>query len=357
MPVLYLTTPGSTLLRHRGALLIEAGEDRRSLGPLVQIDRACVFGAVSITPSALNLLLGAGCTIAFFTQTGRLKGMLARPGTGDTRVRLAQGGAAGMQDLRVRLAAGVVHRKLRALHALLAERHRRAPDEALRRGCGRLAARLRRIGAGASLAELRGLEGAATAAYYQALAGCFTGAVGFAGTRSRRPPRDPANALLSFLYTLLTAEAADVLAAYGLDPALGFLHGYRAGRASLACDLVEPFRSLAADRLALRLFNRNELRPEHFSTAEQTGVRLTPDGLRLVLAAYETLMQEPAPAYVAAALGPDDGADDDAAGPSLPGTLPGLRGMLHLHARRLRGTLLARVNVDDLMPTDLPGAA
>lgn len=340
MPALYLSTPGSVLRRARGRLYVDLGGERHALGPLAHIERVCVMGAVTLTPPALNLLLGSGCTVVFLTRTGRLKGVLARPATGDTRGRLAHVYAAGRPELRLRLAADRVRRKTEAMRALLAERHRRTPTEALRKAVRRLDRYAAGVTAARTVESLRGLEGTATAVYYRAFAGLFTGPLAFPGRRSRRPPRDPVNALLSFLYVLLTAEAAEVLTVYGLDPALGFLHSYRAGRPSLACDLVEPFRPLAVDRLVLRLCNRHEVRAEHFAADGQGGVRLTPAGMPVVLSAWETLLQEQVPAYAAAALAvsPD--------GPAGAPVLTGLRGLLHAHGRDLRTTLLGAADLE-----------
>lgn len=145
--------------------------------------------------------------------------------------------------------------------------------------------------------------------------------------RSKRPPRDPFNALLSFLYTLLTAEAADALAATGLDPALGFLHAYRAGRASLACDLIEPYRSLAVDRLVVKLFNNSELAAEDFEDDPAHGTRMREETLRRVIAAWEAHLTADAPAYVVEGLG---GMAVDAVGDVQPSSL---RALLHRDAR------------------------
>lgn len=340
MPVLYLTTPQSTLRRQAGRLLVEADGLLRPIGPIAHVERVCVMGAVSITPPALNLLLGAGCTVVFLTRQGRLKGLLARPATGEARGRLAQAHAVTQPAQRLALAGATVSRKVRAMRALLAERHRRDPSEALRSARLRLDRAAHRLPRATSTAALRGLEGAATAAYYRALATCFTGPLAFSGRRSRRPPRDEANALLSFLYVLLVQEASDALAVHGLDPSLGFLHDYRAGRPSLACDLAEPFRPLGVDRLALHLLNRAELRPEHFGEARGGGVHLHPDALPTVITAWETWLQAPVPAYAAAALTPSG---PDAAVPA------GLRGLLHRHARAVRARLLASTDVDALL--------
>jgi hypothetical protein len=112
------------------------------------------------------------------------------------------------------------------------------------------------------------------------------------GDRNRRPPLDPLNALLSYLYTLLRFDAAGALAAHGLDPAVGFLHRDRPGRESLALDLQEEFRAPYADRLALSLVNRQQIRLDHFRTLETGAILLTDDGRKEVLVAWQKRKQD-----------------------------------------------------------------
>ncbi len=343
MPVLYLTTQGSTLARDGGRLVLQTEAGAQPLLPIALVERVCVLGAVALTPAARSLLLGYRVPVSFLTRRGRLKGSMARHASGASRVGLAQAVAVTLPALTGTWAERAVRRKCGAMEALLAERARRQPSPVLRRALGRL----RLAGAGVETARtcdaLRGVEGAASAAYYRAFRHLFTGELAFSGTRSRRPPRDPVNALMSLFYTLLVAEAADALAAHGLDPGLGFLHAYRAGRPSLACDLVEPFRSLAADRLVLQLCNRRELFDGDFQVQPDGGFRLTDSALPRVLTAWEAHLQAPVPAYVAAALALP-GAEA-----VVPDTALSLRLLLHAHARATRAGLLAAVDVDRLL--------
>ena len=110
--------------------------------------------------------------------------------------------------------------------------------------------------------------------------------------RSRRPPLDPVNALLSFLYTLLTHDVRSALESVGLDSFVGFLHRDRSGRAGLALDLMEELRPFVADRLALSMINRKQIREEHFRNTETGAVYLNDDGRKIVLTAYQAKKQE-----------------------------------------------------------------
>jgi CRISP-associated protein Cas1 len=137
--------------------------------------------------------------------------------------------------------------------------------------------------------QLRGAEGEAGQTYFAVFDHLIRGdkPLFTFGGRSRRPPMDPTNALLSFLYVLLTADLRAALEATGLDPAVGFLHSDRPGRPSLALDLVEEFRPFFADRLALSLINRKQLSEGSFRRLENGATLLSDDGRKLVITAYQ----------------------------------------------------------------------
>lgn len=159
-----------------------------------------------------------------------------------------------------------------------------------------LAATLRTLGSAATFPvdELRGMEGDAARAYFGAFDALITPddtSLHFSG-RSRRPPLDPVNAVLSFLYTLLTHDCAGALESVGLDPAVGFLHADRPGRPSLALDLVEEFRAPLADRLALSLLNRRQLRERHFDRTASGAVWLSDVGRKIAIQAWQERKRE-----------------------------------------------------------------
>jgi CRISPR-associated protein Cas1 len=146
------------------------------------------------------------------------------------------------------------------------------------------------IGAVSSLESLRGIEGSAARAYFDLLMRCNRSDLRFEG-RKKHPPTDPVNALLSLGYALLTRELEGLLEAAGLDPTVGFYHQPDGDRPSLACDWVEEFRHAIVDRLVLALINRGTLTARDFQDPDtRQGVRLTPDGLRKMLSAYEKSM-------------------------------------------------------------------
>jgi CRISP-associated protein Cas1 len=144
------------------------------------------------------------------------------------------------------------------------------------------------------LDRIRGIEGIAASVYF----GVFDSLISvhkehfFFKERSRRPPLDNVNALLSFLYTLLVHDVESALEGVGLDPAVGFLHRDRPGRPSLALDLMEEFRAYLADRLALSLINRQQIKPEGFTKSESGAVVMTDDTRKEVLMAWQKRKQE-----------------------------------------------------------------
>jgi CRISPR-associated protein Cas1 len=153
----------------------------------------------------------------------------------------------------------------------------------------KLLACAQRAAAADTVDVVRGREGEAAAVYFEHFPLCIRREEPefVFVSRSRRPPLDATNALLSFLYVLVVHDCRAALESVGLDPQMGFLHTDRPGRASLALDIAEEFRAPLADRVALTLLNRRQLHPRDFERREQGGVYLTDDARKVVLAAYQ----------------------------------------------------------------------
>ena len=170
-----------------------------------------------------------------------------------------------------------------------------ADAAALSSAADHLAASLRATESSVDLDVLRGVEGEAARCYFEAFTRLIVASQrdAFAMTaRSRRPPRDRINALLSFLYTLLTHDCRSAAEAVGLDSQVGFLHALRPGRPALALDLAEEFRAFLADRLALSLINRRQIDADDFVVREGGAVSLKDDARREVIVAWQTRKQE-----------------------------------------------------------------
>jgi CRISPR-associated protein Cas1 len=174
---------------------------------------------------------------------------------------------------------------------LLREVRNHGENTALNSAAERLAISLRRVKHASTVAEAMGMEGEAAATYFSVFNELLRGS-GFAfGGRIRRPPTDPVNALLSFVYSLITQECVSALQGVGLDPFVGFLHKDRPGRASLALDLLEEFRASWADRFVLTLINRRQVQLKDFITEASGAVRLTDEARKNLLVAYQERKQ------------------------------------------------------------------
>lgn len=190
------------------------------------------------------------------------------------------------------MARAIVHGKVRNGRAVINRYQKNNPEESFAETLDRLDQIIAKIERQTTVPSLMGTEGSATAMYFQAYGRMFRQELRFE-VRTRRPPKDPVNAVLSLGYTLLTNEILALLIAQGFDPYIGFLHGVVYGRPSLALDLTEEFRHPLVDRLTLNLFNNQMLTAEDFRPVEGEGIYLTPAALKTYLQYYERRMREP----------------------------------------------------------------
>lgn len=290
---LYVQTQG-TYLRLEGETLVAEVEDRKQQVPLHHLGGLVVFGNVLVSPFLLARCARDGRSLVWCSRSGRFEGRLAGPVSGNVLLRRAQHEALEDAEWSVEIARQVVRGKVRAQRMVLARAARRdGAAPALQDAAEALTALGRQARDLVSVEQLRGVEGQAAAVYF-AHFDALIRADGFSfSTRTRRPPLDPVNALLSFLYSLLTRECEAALESVGLDPQVGFLHVLRPGRPALALDLVEEFRPWWGDRLALRLINRQQIRAEHFEPRPGGAVYLSEEGRKTVLTAHQERKQEP----------------------------------------------------------------
>ena len=293
--VLYVTHQGARIHRSDGMIAVTIDDQRIERLPIDTLDRILVFGNVQITTQAIALLLSHGVNVSFLSASGRFRGQLTSPESGNVFVRLAQHERYHDTAFRERFARNLIADKIRESRVLLMRHARNHKDFAAEiqqaaRELRELTHRLRTI---PTTETLRGLEGAAAAAYFRAFGKMVRGPFNFEG-RSRRPARDSVNALLNLGYTLVGQEISDRLETVGLDPRIGFLHGVRYGRRSLALDLIEPHRVRVVDRITLSLINRRSFLPDDFfDQGGRQGVRLKPPAFRRYLSSFENAMNEP----------------------------------------------------------------
>ena len=291
---LYVTTEGAGLRKDGENLVAEVDGSERARVPLHMLGSVVVFGAIYVSPPLIQACASAGITIVLLDRAGRFQARVEGPVSGNVLLRREQYRVSDAPDDIVRsIVSGkianqrtVLQRALRDHGLDIAVDRREAIEAAVKR----LGMILQRVGLSDERAELlRGAEGEAGHVYF----GVFNdlirvpdAGIVFRG-RSRRPPLDPVNAVLSFLYTLLVHDCRSAAESVGLDPAVGFLHRDRPGRPSLALDLMEELRPVLADRLALALFNRRQIGAKDFVRQDNGAVLLGDDGRKTVLQAWQ----------------------------------------------------------------------
>lgn len=292
MPSLHLSTPGVRARLEGGRLVItppeaEGGQPHAVL--LHDIERVFVGEHTAISLAALAELLRRGLPIVVIESHGDVLGFFERPAPLRT-VRRAQYRRADDPAFCLAAATVLVEAKIlnqrRVLQRLAANRDD-AEVTPLLLHLGRLADE---AVASASLATLRGYEGTAAGRYFEAYGSFFPASAPFE-RRSRRPPHNPANAILSYTYTLLAAECEALLHTLGLDPAVGCYHEPAENRPALALDLIEPFRAPVADAMALDLLSHGTLHPKHHFDSRDGGCFLNADGRKRFFVAYERRLE------------------------------------------------------------------
>ena len=272
---------------------VEAGDETLLRVPLHHLGSIVCFGRVSVSPAAMAQCAEDQRDLVFLSRSGRFRAKVVGPTSGNVLLRLAQHQAYQNPDQGTAIARNVVAAKIQNSRVLLMREARQTDDkeaeEALRDAAKALAGTIQGLPKAHDMDVIRGNEGYAGAAYFSAFDhlirtpdSTFT----FSG-RNRRPPRDPANALLSFLYSLVRIECQAACEGVGLDPQIGFLHAIRPGRPSLALDLLEELRAMLADRLALNLINRRQLTSRHFLQTTGGGISLNDEGRNILLVAYQ----------------------------------------------------------------------
>lgn len=295
---LYVTLPESYVHLDNNTVRLEVEHETRLRVPLHHLGAVVCFGQVSVSLPLMHRLAEDGVALVLLDANGRFKARLEGAVSGNVLLRQAQYRLAGDSSFAIGVARNCIAGKVRNCRQVLLRgaRESKAEDDAavLARGANDLAASLRALPAAGDLDTLRGIEGEAARQYFAALNYLIrpTAREDFRmDGRTRRPPRDRVNALLSFLYSLLMNDCRSAIEAAGLDPQIGFLHAVRPGRAALALDLMEEFRSFA-DRLALSLINRGQIGADGFVEREGGAVLLGGDARKAVLVAYQERKQE-----------------------------------------------------------------
>ncbi len=295
---LHVMTQGAYLHRDGETVSIKIGGEQKLRIPVHTLEGLVCWGQVSCSPPVLALCCEKGVGISFLTENGRFLARVQGPVSGNVllrrgQYRMADGGTQALPLVRTLVTAKIANSRVVLL------RGAREITDPTRGATLRAAAdRLSWIGLDANRAatidEARGHEGAAGQVYFSVFDDLIVGdRENFQfGGRSRRPPLDRVNALLSFLYALLRHDIESALESVGLDPAVGFLHTDRPGRPSLALDMMEELRAALADRVALTLINRRQVQASGFLQADGGGIVLEDNTRKAVVTAWQTRKQD-----------------------------------------------------------------
>ncbi len=296
---LFVTTQGAYLAKNGAAVVVRAEEETKLRIPLHNLDGIVCFGRVGLSPALMAACAEAGVSISLLTEEGRFQAAVIGFTPGNVLLRRQQYRAADEEATSLALARTIVLAKLANCRTVLLRAARDATGsdrvESLQSAARRLVATVSEIQQADSLDQVRGFEGEAATSYFGAFNDLVSGdSETFRYTRrTRRPPLDPLNALLSFVYTLLMHDIRSACEACGLDAAVGFLHRDRPGRPGLALDLMEEFRPWIADRLVLSLINRRQVTSSGFQTLETGAVVMDDATRKAVLVAWQERKRDP----------------------------------------------------------------
>lgn len=288
---LYIQTPGASLhLDHDTVRVVIPDNPQRHVLPLRRLESIVVMGNIQISSQLMSRCAEDGRPIVWMSGGGRFLNRTDGPTRGNVLLRHAQHLAHAEPSARLRIAQACIAGKIQNSRQVVLRGARDATTHQarLREIAQALADAVDTLPATADVEEVFGVEGNAARVYFEAFALMLrkdTGLV-FPG-RVKRPPTDPANALLSFLYGLTRSIVHGACEQVGLDPYVGFLHGLRPGKPALVLDLMEEFRPFTADRLALTLINRKQVRTDHFEALPGGAVQLTEKGRKEVLTQWQ----------------------------------------------------------------------
>ena len=295
---LYVLTQGSYLRLDHETVKIEIEGKTQSQVPLHHLGSIVCFGNVLVSSGLMARCAEDGRTIVLLDNNGQFRARVEGPVSGNVLLRRAQHETLSSADGTAAIARNIVAGKIQnARHVVLrGGRESGNPEESaiLGRTARKLASCLSILSTCKDLEQIRGIEGDAARAYFETF-NCLIKADRETfrfETRNRRPPRDPTNALLSFVYALLLNDCIGAIEGVGLDPQVGYLHALRPGRASLALDLMEELRPVIADRLTLTLINRRQITAGDFDERPGGAVYLNDRGRREVIVAYQKRKQE-----------------------------------------------------------------
>ncbi len=294
---LFVTTQGSYLAKDGETVAVRIEKEVKLRIPVHTLESIVCFGNVGCSPFLMGFCAERDVAISYLTENGRFLARVQGPVSGNVLLRREQYRRADDLDFSARISRSFLTGKVANSRTVLKRAQRdhgdKVDNEAIDGAVKRLGTSLKRLQDDLDLDMIRGVEGDAAHIYFGVFDHLVTRGKDafYFHQRSRRPPLDRVNCLLSFLYTLLAHDVRSALECTGLDPAVGFLHRDRPGRPGLALDMMEEFRPMA-DRLALSLINLGQLQKKDFTISEAGSVRMKDDARKTLLVSYQKRKQD-----------------------------------------------------------------
>lgn len=290
MSVLYVKEQGTCIRKKNECLVVSKGTDTLLQMPIANLNNVAVIGNVQITSQALYMMMTKGVDINYFTRSGKYLGCTAAEVSRNVFLRLAQYEVYHDLEHRLDFARKIVDNKILNQISIIQRYPFQNTEYDRKADMDKMEEYRRKLPDKKTSNEVLGVEGICSNIYFGAFGKMFRCEFEFHG-RNRRPPKDPINAIVSLGYTFLTKEVSNALEAESFEMYLGFLHGIRYGRKSLALDMVEEFRQPVVDRLVIRLFNKRMITKYDFSM-EDDQILLNEEGFKKFCKEFERWMTD-----------------------------------------------------------------
>lgn len=291
MSVVYVREQNAVVRKQGELLRVTVGEDVLFTIPLANLEQLVLMGNAQLTTPAAILLLRTGVDVVFMSRYGKYRGRLVAMESKFAQLRHAQLRLCDDEGKCLHIATQIVTGKVNNQRVVL--QRRASEDSRTAQALDGMMRMLRMAGQATTLDQLRGYEGKAAAYYFDGIKTFFASEWGFK-VREYFPPPDPANALLSFAYTLLLKDVEAKIQLVGLDPYLGFFHTLGYGKPALALDVMEEFRPTISDVVVLNLVHSEQVTLDDFewTNEQEFPVRMSREAVDKVVAAYEQRLED-----------------------------------------------------------------
>ncbi len=295
---LFVSTQGTYLSKDGESVAVKIEGKIKLRIPILTLGSIVCFGNVTCSPYLMGFCAEKGVSISFLTEYGRFLARVAGPVSGNVLLRREQYRKADDENISTSIAESIITSKLINTRAVIERTLRdhggKINITSLKKASASIKSSIRTISSTSNLHELRGIEGEAASMYFSGFDDLILSNKSsfHFRKRSRRPPMDNVNSMLSYLYTILMHDVRAGIESVGLDPAVGFLHRDRPGRYGLALDLMEEFRAFIADRMVLSLINREQVKPKDFTKTDAGAVHMDDGARKTLLVAYQERKQK-----------------------------------------------------------------